>query len=266
MRAFLPALSRDLVHQEVLQVLPCPNNSLEVINYATIYAMSIDNLTPTEAILGIPERLHPRGESMLPTLDFEVLARLGELGWKRVGLMVAFVDEEGALMIIEHNKTDKNNQGDLGPLGETTKGQEPYIEQPNETLFRGIREELGVVQPQTLDLSMPRGGKWTVNQWPCGRDYPGDFACAISFPVFIGDPAKERLLSRRVGTDETCGIQFMLPSTIFDTDDSVLRPGVKPWLQQMIDTNLLACPAEDQLQALDFTNLFPSALHDIELS
>lgn len=228
--------------------------------------MSLHDLAPHEVQLGVPEELQPRADTQLPTLDYAVLARLGELGWKRIGLMIAFVDEDGDLMMLEHNKTDKNMQGQLGPLGETTKGQEPYIEQPVETLFRGIREELGVVEPKTLALSMIRHGGWTINQWPRGVEYPDDFACAISFPVFINDRAKRRLASRKIGTDETCGIQFMTPDAILHSEDSSLRPGVKQWLNQMLGYGLLDHPGDDHVEPVDFSNLFPSALHDIELS
>lgn len=215
--------------------------------------------------LPVPELLLPNPEAMLPTLEPTTLIELGRMGWKRVGLMVALVDEAGDIMMLEHNKSDKNDAGALGPLGETTKGEGPYVEQPLQTLHRGIGEELSVKEPANLDLSMRAHGGWTINQWPVGREYPDDFACAISFPVFIPQAAKLRLLKRPHGTEETNRVYFMSPDDIFNHDNDRLRPGVKKWLEQLVDAELLDVPTPEESAPVDFSNLFEAGLRDIRL-
>ena len=213
----------------------------------------------------IPESLRPKSNQPLPQLDFETLHQLGEAGWSRVGLMVAFVDSEGQVMLMEHNGRDKNGHGALGPLGETSKSAGPVIEQPLETLYRGIQEELGLERPSELGLWMYREAGWTINRWPRGINYPGQYACAISFPIFVPDAVKTQLLEMPRGTEEIGGIGFFAASEIDAMDDQCLRPGVRQWLSQLDAEGLLDPSRFGRLEPLDFSPIYASSLKDIEL-
>lgn len=226
--------------------------------------MSIDGSIQPEVKLEVPDEFLPNEERNLPELSGETLVTLGGLGWKRVGLLVAVIDEVGDVMMLAHNATEKNDAGALGPLSETTKFAGPYVEQPLQTLHRGIGEELGVELPAELNLAMLAKGGWTINQWPVGKKYPNEFAFGISFPVFIPRAAQLELLGRPHGTEEAAGIHFMSADTILGLNDSELRPGVKGWLQQLIDTELLDAQ-QSQLAPIDFSNLFEAGLHDVRL-
>lgn len=227
--------------------------------------MSVDRDLASPETLMVPEALKPNPDVSLPVLDGEVLSHLREAGWSRVGLMVAVVDSDGAVMMLQHNLRDKNSHGALGPLGETSQESGPIIEQPLQTLYRGVQEELGIQQPADLQMWMFDKGGWVVNQWPRGDGYSGEYACAISFPIFVTDSVRARLLSIPHGTEEIGGLyDFMSPEEIQAMDEDRLRPGVKPWLRQLDEAGLLT-PGFSQLQEVDFSSIFEASLHDIDL-
>lgn len=226
--------------------------------------MTFEKNVETSASLRIPDALQPDPELSLPALTPETLDSLREAGWSRVGLMVAIVDTDGNVLMLNHNGRDKNCQDDLGPLGETSQQAGPVIEQPLETLFRGIQEELSVQQPAGLEMWMHERGGWVVNPWPRGDGFPGEYACAISFPVFVSDKTRDYLLSIPHGTEEINGIRgFLKPSEILDLDDTSLRPGVKAWLSQLSEAGLLDLSPDSGLSKIDFSNIYAAGLDDI---
>lgn len=220
--------------------------------------------TPVET-LNIPENLLPSTGKMFPSLDLETLDELKTYGWQRVGILSVFVDSDMNIMMLKHNGRDKNKNGALGILGETSQHSGPVIEQPIETLFRGIDEELGVSRPQDLDLWTHKEKGWVINQWPLGINAPGKFACGIAFPVFLTDTAKNQLLGFKHGTDEIQGIEFMPHHLIREIDDSEIRPGVKDLLEQMDAAGLLMPDIDTPLSPLDFSTLYRASLQDIDL-
>jgi len=214
--------------------------------------------------LGVPSELLPSAASQLPVLTHDTLGKLQKRGWSRVGLMVALTDEDtGEIAMISHVGRDKNQPNALGPLGETSKRAGPVIEQPVETLFRGIKEELGVKDPQSLGLRMQGRDGWVVNKWPRGVNYPGEFACAISFAAFMPHGVLERLVAAPHGNEEANGLLAMHPEAILAASEDRLRPGVKPWLAQLQRAKLLD-PA-GPLVRVDFSNNYQTALLDIDL-
>jgi len=227
--------------------------------------MSFERELTTEQSLSIPESLLPNPDEQFPTLDFEVLQDLEAQGWQRIGLMVAFVTSDGAVMMLGHHARDKNTEGALGPLGETSKQSGPIIEQPIETLYRGLQEELAVQEPAGLELWTYAHGGWVINQWPRGYQHPGQYACAISFPVFISDETKETLLSSLRATEEIGSLQFATPEVILEAEDETLRPGVKGWLTQMRDAGLLDPASYGPLTPLSFSTIYEASLSDIVL-
>lgn len=214
----------------------------------------------------VPESLKPRGGVLLPELTYDVIKELGHAGWSRVGIMVAFVDSDGQVMMLAHHQRDKNQDGALGPLGETTRESKPIIEQPLQTLFRGIKEELGVKYPGSLNIEMNQDSSWVINQWPRGNNFPGEFSCAISFPVFITDSVKTSLLAIPHATEETKGLNFISPEAIMATDDQHLRPGVKSWLHQLEQAGLLTPEQNGSLRKVDFSSIFEASLKDLVIT
>lgn len=220
-----------------------------------------------EPTLPVPETLRPRSGVSLPGLNRETLDELGRLGWARVGLMVAVIDPSGGIMMLEHNRRAKNAADTLGPLGETSQEAGPVIEQPVGTLFRGFREELVVKRPEDLELWIRSEAGWVINQWPRGDAHPGEFACAISFPIFISDSVRAYLESIPRGTEEIKRLYGFMPAeSIQAQPDERLRPGVKDWLGQLAAANLLDPGDNEGLVRVDFSSVYEASLRDIELS
>lgn len=228
--------------------------------------MDIQQKTDLEPLLRVPDSLKPRDDLVLPALTLEVVDELRAAGWSRIGILVAFVDTDGNIMMLEHNGSAKNSLGELGPLGETTQYSGPIIEQPKQTLFRGIQEELGIQYPTGLDLSAHQNGGWAINQWPGSSRHPGQIACGISFPIFLTDAVKDYLLSIPHGTEEISNIRFMPPDQIMNTPDGQLRNGVKAWLSQMQQARLLELGQYGYLGAVDFSGLYEASLQDLDLT
>jgi hypothetical protein len=126
-----------------------------------------------------------------------------------------------------------------------------------------MREELSQTSPEGLEMQLPASQGWIINQWPRGRNYPGHFSCAVSFPVFVNDNTKAELLRPSL-THETGATSFMSPEDILATDDSLLRGGVKSWLGQMTAAGLLDLPSEQKIP-VSFDNFYQASLHDIDL-
>jgi hypothetical protein len=129
--------------------------------------------------LKVPDSLLPSQGKTLPHIDLETLEELRANSWKRLGIMVPFIDSDMNLMMLKHNGRDKNSHGALGPLGETSQHSGVIIEQPLETLFRGMVEELGVERPQDLDLWMHGEAGWMIHQWPHGINAPGEYSSHV---------------------------------------------------------------------------------------
>jgi len=221
------------------------------------------------AELKVPEALQPTHDHMLPELTPEVIAELSNAGWFRVGLMVAIIDSSENILLLRHHESSKIPPDALGPLGETTKAVDDNItivEQPLETLFRGIQEELGRRNPAKLDFWIHQAGGWVINQWPRGISYPKQYAAAISFPLFIPDRVKEHLLANPPSNEEVKGLEFVPLDEVYQIDDDKLRPGVKPWLKQLDSAGLLRLvPGAAALTKIDFSELYRAALDDLHL-
>lgn len=215
--------------------------------------------------LAIPQILQPVSGRELPPLSYGTVAELTEAGWSRVGLLVPLITRAGKLLVLKHNESDKANAGMLGPLGETSKAALPDVEQPMETLDRALREELGVREPKTLGLRIRSEAGWFTHAWPRGIQYPGEYACAISPPVYVPPLAENVLLSRNHGNEEICGLDAMSVEEIVATPTDQLRPGFPQWLAKLEGSGFLQWPAESESRILDFSTVFPSMLADLDL-
>ena len=106
---------------------------------------------------------------------------------------------------------------------------------------------------------------WVINQWPRGNGYPGEFACAISFPVFLPDSVKEHLLAIPHGTEEVGKISFLNQDAILAMEESSLRPGTKQWLNQLGQAGLFDPAQHGTLEQIDFSQIYEASLRDVEL-
>lgn len=215
--------------------------------------------------LVIPDVLQPAPGLILPPLSFETVTELREAGWSRVGLLVPLITHAGRLLILKHNKSDKADEGMLGPLGETSKEALPVIEQPLETLERGLREELGVKEPAHLGIKMRAESGWFTHAWPRGVNYPGEYACAISPAVYVPELAESALLSRKHGNEEICGLAVMTPEEVLDTAEHRLRPGMPDWITKLCESGFMHWPHESESRILDFSSVFSAGLVDLDL-
>ncbi len=196
--------------------------------------------------LMIPASLRGQeGKTHLPHLPADIKDEIAACGWVGIGVMVALVTEDAGIMLIKGRETKKYKAGTLGPLGETSKqidgmsGIPPLVEQPLSTLYRGITEELGLTEPETLDLRMKRMGGWTVNQWPRGDAYPNQWNCALSFAVHIGPDVEELLLTINPQNDEVSGVTKLPVEFVLSDREGLYRPGVHDWLGQLAANGLL---------------------------
>ena len=227
--------------------------------------MSNERRTDTEPQLVVPGALQPQPGLILPQLTFDTLEELRNNGWSTLGTMVALTDPSGDVMLLEHKGRGKNLSGAWGPLGETSQRSDSDIEQPIETLFRGIQEELGVQYPKELNLSVRPSGGWVINQGPRGNDQRDKYVCAISFPIFIPSSTRAYLESFTHGSEEISDLRFVAPDDIMAMDEESLRPGVKGWLSQLISTGLLVRGTHEPIQLLDFSEVPDASLYDVQL-
>ncbi len=196
--------------------------------------------------LTIPASLKTQeGNTHLPHLHADIKREIAACGWVGIGVMVALITEDTDIMLIKGRETKKYKAGTLGPLGETSKqidgtnGIPPLVEQPLSTLYRGIIEELGLTEPEELELRMKRTGGWTVNQWPRGDAYPNQWNCALSFAVHIGRDVEELLLTINPQNDEVSGVIKLPVDYVLSDREGLYRPGVHDWLGQLAANGLL---------------------------
>jgi hypothetical protein len=224
-----------------------------------------------QATIEAPRTLTPQHnpEAQLPLIPSDILDISRDLGWVGVGIMVALVTVNEEVLLLKGRETLKYREGTLGPLGETTKqsdginGIPPIVEQPLQTLFRGIKEELGVSEPATLGLKMQTVGAWAINQWPRGDSYPNQWNCAISFVVHV--PPKSASLLRTIDphNDEVMGLVGRQVDDVLADNPDNYRLGTQNWLAQLKHTNLLSSAACD-LRTIDFSSVFLGD-HDVQV-
>lgn len=221
-----------------------------------------------EPRLVIPESLKPRPDQTLPKLTYDTLLELEQNQWSTIGIIVTFIDIDGNVMLLKHRGSSKSEPGAWGPLSETSKHSGQVIEQPIETLFRGIREELGITNlgEEPRGLWMHKHGGWVINQWPLGSKRNGEgvskYVAGISFPIFVSDSTKVRLESFHHATEEVSDMCFMSPNNVAEL---LLRPGVEDLLDQLNEAGLLELNPYSDLQPVDFSAVYSASLQDIEL-
>lgn len=213
--------------------------------------------------LRVPEALQPAPDMWLPEITPEVIDELRVERWSSIGIIAAFVDPNtGDVLMQSHAGGKKNKEGALGPLSETSRRSGPEIEQPLATLYRGIREELGVHNPAELDLMVHRTGGWVINRWPFGDEYPDQHILGISFPVFVQDPVTREFIESAPPVNEIVARRFMSPTAILETDASAFRAGARDWYLQLYHASLLMPRHFGGLQPVNFSAIQNNVLDD----
>ena len=228
------------------------------------------NITKNDT-LRTPHALNPEAspDLQLPLVPSDILETSQKLGWVGVGIMVAMVTTNDEILLLKGRETAKYKEGTLGPLGETTKqsdamfGLPPIVEQPLHTLFRGIKEELGISEPTALRLKMKALNSWVINPWPRGDKYPNQWNCAISFAVHV-PPHSARLLEEiDPHNDEVMGIVRMPVEEVLADNPTNYRQGTQHWLAQLKEARLLTT-TPSQLSVVNFSSVYFGE-HDVQI-
>lgn len=191
----------------------------------------------------LPDALLPsKAKETLPRLCHDDIHQAAKLGIARIGIVAAILDQQQRLLVLEHKESDKSPAGSLGPLAETAQlaetGSGVVVETTTHTLSRGIREELGVEKPQTLNIRAKRMGAWALNRWPVGVNYSHQAALAICPVVHLGPEEAERIMDEYEETAETTRVIFVPIGELRDIQN--VRPGTHAWLDVIVKSNLIA--------------------------
>ncbi|MGH7240805.1 MAG: hypothetical protein ACREGB_00745 [Candidatus Saccharimonadales bacterium] len=215
--------------------------------------------------LATPDILQSAPGAMLPSLTYEITDELSTAGWHRLGILVLLVTRASELMVLVSTESAKAREGMLGPLGETSKGLPPVIEQPIETLERGIREELGVKQVSHLGMQMRTNNGWFTYPWPVGVNHPGEYAFGICPALYVPELTEQALLSRPIANEEVKQVKVASVEEILDLPDDTLRPGFRGLVAKLQDTGLMRWPNEGESGVIDFSPVFSTGLVDLDL-
>lgn len=191
----------------------------------------------------ISEHLNPsQATEMLPSLGGKDLYAIKDAGFVMVGVGATFVDDNGRLLMLEHNASPKNSAGQLGTLSETVEYTRAadgtiIVETTADTLSRGVYQELGVSQPSELDLKAKRVGAWFLCRWPTGGRLAGQYGFGVCPVVHLGSEQSEELQDTFTGTEEISALRFMTLDEI--ASQTKVRSGTHVWLKDLVASGLL---------------------------
>ena len=172
----------------------------------------------------------------LPVFDDSRLRMLHEEGWNRVGVLGLVLDSEGNALFLQHAASDKNPQGAWGTLGETSltlkNNEEWVIENPLQTLIRGMQEELGV--PVSVnDIRMPERSPFFHMGWPVGTSDLNESAFAICPVVVISNELKTAILAS--GPTEEIDYKIFAPLDTLAKAEP-MRHGTDIWIKRAVQS------------------------------
>jgi hypothetical protein len=191
---------------------------------------------------GAPQPLRPEwATTPLPSATAADLRLLRWQGWMRFGIVAAIIDDSQRFLMLEHRVSAKNLAGALGPMAETTQlAKTPsgvVVESTEETLARALREELGLNDPEGIDLHARPRGAWELYSWPVGVDYGDQQALAVCPVLRISDEQGESIEGQFTGTPEIRHMRFMTLDEIEQQHN--LRPGTEGWLGAVATSPLM---------------------------
>ncbi len=182
----------------------------------------------------------------LEELTEEQLRTIRASGFIAVGIVAAImshaVPHDPRLLMLHHKPYHSKVQagGAWGPLAETARVHQngsTTVESPFGTMWRAIREELGI------ELGFPRMhartlGATTHYRWPVGHN-----STAVAFGtvpiVHLAEPGAEDVITKAFRpTSETDDVRFMSPDEIRDMPDEALRAGTRGWLEVVMHSPL----------------------------
>ena len=170
----------------------------------------------------------------------------------RIGVGTTIIDEQGRVLMLAHKKSDKCEEGALGPMTETVKWTEhDGIAVPESTLHtmaRGVREELGIHNGgrNPLRFRASRTNGWFIDKVPVGDDYPGLSVLAICTVVHIPSQTAERLVENFEETNEIRSLSLMSREDIAAHDN--FRSLARPILRKVFQRGMQHLPPTEQLQ------------------
>lgn len=193
---------------------------------------------------GVPKSLHQtRGFMDFPRLAPEDLKSLQDLGWSRVGVAAIFVNPKNEILVLKHQPDGDKILGiQYGVLSETSRvlhggNYSDSIEQPLETLLRGVKEELGINLRQ-INALVPTTNPWIFSQeWPVGGKHGTERIFAICSVIFVDETSAKLLVKQyRKGNKEIAAANFM---TLDMIPSLPLRDGTRESLDQIYSSGLL---------------------------
>lgn len=190
----------------------------------------------------VPVGLSPEhATSMFPMLSAETLSDLRSRGFGGIGIVAAIFSNQGELLIEEHVSTKKLPRGGIGPLAETIKKYGNEVESIEMSLARGMSEEAGISNPDSMTLRAKSRGAWaTYSHWPIGRTRE---ALAITPAVILPPGAAEQIVNQFQSNAEISAVDFVPLDKLGDLQN--LRPGVKDWMGAVALEHLFHVPSKD---------------------
>ncbi|MCL2173999.1 NUDIX domain-containing protein [Candidatus Saccharibacteria bacterium] len=206
--------------------------------------------------LEIPDRLRPEAHpGKFPDLTFDDLQSLKSLGWSRVGAAAIFVDPNKNVLVLEHRPDgDKILECQWGVMTETCQEGDHYIENPLETLVRGIKEELRI-DPYTIKACVDKNSPWFVHQFPVGGKHENEFVFGICSVIFVDENDAELLTQ----TDYTNHLEIVSSCfrPLVEIYNLPLRAGIEGCLNQIENSGLLDSTELESLPAWPIFSLDP---------
>jgi hypothetical protein len=175
----------------------------------------------------------------LPNYTEAHLLELYEAGMHRYGVMAAFFNTGGQILMLEHEESPKTKAGMWGPLGETSHVKRDargnwHVEPLLLTMLRGLKEEIHVsLEPE--DMWLPSDEPSILTTWPLGmidgRMVPGGKTIAQTPIVHVSDEVAEMLVAGS-SSDEVRQAAWLRPEDVQRL--ALLRPGVQSWIGRVV--------------------------------
>jgi hypothetical protein len=184
----------------------------------------------------VPPPLRPENATtMFPDITADSINVLFENGYIATGVVTVVITPENKALILKHVGTAKVPEGAPGFLSETSKGafaEDGHVvgvESVQETISRGLMEELGLTseQVQSLNLKTKPQGAWQLIPWPI-KD-----KMALGFVVVLhADDNAVRTISDQLskiesegGTEEVRGGDFFNWRSVGRNEEGVRDDG-----------------------------------------
>lgn len=186
-------------------------------------------------VLDIPMLALRQNEEGIPSPQFEAtylktLQASGYLALGTVSVISSYTEGVQRILMLHHREYDQKIQpgGAWGFPAETARGVyrdgDLRVENALQTMFRGLREEIGV-QIGFPALQARAIGAYTSCAWPRGYYREGYAFGVMPIMHFIDPTEADRLVETYTPQAETDDIAFMTPAEIRTLPETALRVG-----------------------------------------